>query len=77
MIIAYLAFVLALLMFCRNAGLGGEAWERHTILFCMSVPTVAFCATPLGAIVLFIMLSLVVEMIRSIAYDNQVALVAV
>lgn len=69
MIIVYLSYILALLLFCHNARLGQLTWERHMIVFCLVVPTVAICATPLGVVVLHIAVSLVIEMLRSILAD--------
>lgn len=75
MLIAYLCFVFAFLLFCRNAGLGGLAWERYGIIFTMSIPTVAFCATPLGALVLCLMLSVATDLLIDLARPRAGVLV--
>ncbi len=76
MLVAYFCFIFAFLLFCRNAGLGSLSWERYAIVLTMSIPTVAFCATALGALILCVMLCVMIDLIIELATPRKAMVIA-
>jgi len=51
-------------------------WERYAIVLTMSIPTVAFCATALGALILCVMLCVMIDLVIELATPRKAMVIA-